>query len=84
MLSWDGKYMQTFSRTGKRRGKWCVKVTFIYSHRGVGTATGYGLGGRGSIPGMGKRIFHTPRRPDRLRDHTASYPIGTGGQAAEA
>jgi hypothetical protein len=29
-------------------------------------ATGYGLGGRGSIPGRGKRVFSTPQGPDRL------------------
>jgi hypothetical protein len=38
----------------------------------------YGLNGRGSIPSKGK-IFYSPRRPDRLGAHPASYPMGTGG-----
>jgi hypothetical protein len=29
-------------------------------------ATGYGLDGRGSIPGKGKKFFSTPQRPDWL------------------
>jgi hypothetical protein len=32
----------------------------------VGVATGYGLDGRGSIPGRSKRHFSSPQRPDRL------------------
>jgi hypothetical protein len=32
----------------------------------VNTATGYRLGGRGSIPGRGKRFFSNPQRLDRL------------------
>jgi hypothetical protein len=32
----------------------------------VGIATGYGLDGRGSISGGGKRFFCTPQHPDRL------------------
>jgi hypothetical protein len=32
----------------------------------VGTATGYGLDGWGSISSRGKRFFSTPQRPDRL------------------
>jgi hypothetical protein len=34
--------------------------------RSVGIATGYGLDGRGSISGGGKRFFFTPHRPDRV------------------
>jgi hypothetical protein len=32
----------------------------------LGIETGYGLDGRGSIPGRGKRFFFTPWLPDRL------------------
>jgi hypothetical protein len=32
----------------------------------VSIATSYGLDGRGSIPGSGKRFFSTPQCPDRL------------------
>jgi hypothetical protein len=38
-----------------------TKVTFS-----VGTATGYGLESRSSIPGWGKEHISTPKRPDRL------------------
>jgi hypothetical protein len=38
----------------------------------VGIATGYGLDGRGLIPGGGKRFFSTPKRPH-------SYPMGARG-----
>jgi hypothetical protein len=47
----------------------------------VGIATGYGLDdlGVGVRVLVGSRIFSSPRRPDRLRAHSASYSIGTGG-----
>jgi hypothetical protein len=32
----------------------------------VGIAIGYGLDGRGSIPGEGNRFFFSAQRPDRL------------------
>jgi hypothetical protein len=38
-------------------------VTIIY--HGAGIATGYGLDGRGSIPGRGKRSVSTPQLSDR-------------------
>jgi hypothetical protein len=41
----------------------------------VGIATGYGLDGRGSIPGRGKRFFSTAS----MLAHPASYPVGNGG-----
>jgi hypothetical protein len=47
-------------------------------HSSVGMATGYGLNGRGSNSGRGKRSGSTLQRPDRLWGHPASYPTGTG------
>jgi hypothetical protein len=49
---------------------------------------GYGLDGRGSIPGRGKTFVSTPQRPEDPEAHTASYTMGTpdsfpGGKAAE-
>jgi hypothetical protein len=47
----------------------------------LGIATGYGLYDRGvgvRVP-VESRISSSPCRPDRLGDHPASYPIGTGG-----
>jgi hypothetical protein len=44
----------------------------------VGVATGYGLDDRGvgvRVP-VGSRIFSSPRRPDRLWGHPASYQMG--------
>jgi hypothetical protein len=50
----------------------------------VGTATGYRLDGRGSIPGRARIfIFSTASRP-ALGAHPAFYPRGPGGKAAEA
>jgi hypothetical protein len=40
---------------------------------------GYGLDGRGSIPGGGKRFFFTPQRPEGSGAHQGSYTMGTGG-----
>jgi hypothetical protein len=40
-------------------------------------ATGYGLDGRGSIPGKGKKFNPTLQLPDRLWAQPASYPTGT-------
>jgi hypothetical protein len=39
---------------------------FVSYLSSVSIATGYGLVGRGSIPGRGKRLVSTPQRPDRL------------------
>jgi hypothetical protein len=47
----------------------------------VGIAADYGLDGRGAgvrVP-LGSRIFYSPRRPDRLWVHPASYPLDSGG-----
>jgi hypothetical protein len=46
----------------------------------VGIATGYGLEGRGVGVRVlvGSRMFSSPRRPDRLWGHRASYSMGTG------
>jgi hypothetical protein len=52
----------------------------------VGIVTGYGMDDRGvgvKVP-VGSIIFSPLRRPDRLGDHPASCPMGTGGKAAEA
>jgi hypothetical protein len=45
----------------------------------VGMATGYGLGGRGSISDKGKifYVLHSVRTDSEA--HPASYPMGTGG-----
>jgi hypothetical protein len=43
----------------------------------VRTAMGYGLDGRGSIPGRGTRFFSSPQHPDRLRG--PPYPMAIGG-----
>jgi hypothetical protein len=34
----------------------------------LGIATGYGMDGRGSIPGRGKSFFSTPQRPEQFWD----------------
>jgi hypothetical protein len=40
-------------------------IDFNVSQDGLlGTATGYGLDGRGSIPGRSKRFFSIPQRSD--------------------
>jgi hypothetical protein len=52
----------------------------------VDIATGYGLDDRGvgvRVP-VGSRIFSSPRRPDRLWAHPASYTMGSGGFAPGA
>jgi hypothetical protein len=55
----------------------------------IGTATSYGLDGRGSMSGRGKRFYflHTVQTVTTL--HPASYPVGTevsfpGDKVAEA
>jgi hypothetical protein len=48
----------------------------------VGIATGYGLESRVSIPGMSKRLFSSPQRPDRL--WTPPKPRIPGAKAAGA
>jgi hypothetical protein len=45
----------------------------------VGTATGYGLKGRVSIPDRGKNFFSTPQRPDRLRGPLSLLSSGYRG-----
>jgi hypothetical protein len=45
----------------------------------VGTATGYGLDGRGSIPGRGKIFLLSTVSIPVLRSNQSSYPMGTGG-----
>jgi hypothetical protein len=56
----------------------------------VGIATSYGLDGRGSIPGTGKRFFSMPPFQTCFGVQPAFSPIGTwggvfpGGKAAEA
>jgi hypothetical protein len=57
---------------------------FLYTHYSkiiftCGIATGYGLDGRGSIPGRGKRLFSTPQRPDRLWGPPSLLPNGYRG-----
>jgi hypothetical protein len=53
----------------------CIRSYKLYFHiydivrswvSSIGLAMGYGLGGRGSIPGRGKRFISTPQRPHRL------------------
>jgi hypothetical protein len=46
----------------------------------VSIVTGYGLGGRCSVHGWGKRIFSTPQRSKTGSGaYPASYPMRTGG-----
>jgi hypothetical protein len=45
----------------------------------VGIATSYGLDGRGSIPGRGKRFFSSPQRSDRLWGSPSLLPSGYQG-----
>jgi hypothetical protein len=50
----------------------------------VAIGTGYELDDRGvgvRVP-VGSWIFSSPRRPDRLWDHPASYPMGPGGPSS--
>jgi hypothetical protein len=56
----------------------------IYKRRlEVVIATGYGLDGRGSIPGRGNiSLFPTTSR-QYLEAHPASYPMGTRGYFPE-
>jgi hypothetical protein len=42
-------------------------------------ATGYGLDGRVSFPGRGKRFCSSPHSPERFWGHSGSRPEGTGG-----
>jgi hypothetical protein len=46
--------------------------------QGCGIGKGYGLDGRGSIPGEAKKFFSTSQRIDRVGVHLASYPVGSG------
>jgi hypothetical protein len=53
----------------------------------VSVVTGYGLDGRGSIPGMGNRFFSTLSVQIGSGAHPATYSVGTegsfgGGKAA--
>jgi hypothetical protein len=48
----------------------------------VGVATGYGLAGRSSIPGSGKRFFSSPQRSNWI--HPVFCPMGTGAIFLEA
>jgi hypothetical protein len=41
----------------------------------VDIGTGYGLDGRGSIPGRGKSFLHSVQTGSEA--HPASYPMGT-------
>jgi hypothetical protein len=43
------------------------------------TAMGYGLDGRGSIPGIGNVFFSTPSAQTCSAPHPASYPMRIGG-----
>jgi hypothetical protein len=49
----------------------------------VGITTGYELDDQGvgiRVP-VGSRVFSSPRRPDRLWAHPASYPMRTGSSS---
>jgi hypothetical protein len=61
-------------------------VTAVSRDSVVGIVTGCELNGWGvgvRVP-LQSRIFSSPRRPDWLWGHPASYPMGTGGKAAGA
>jgi hypothetical protein len=65
-------------------------VNFRGRDNSVGIETGYGLGGRGSIPGRSKILFCTTQRPNRLWDppsllcngYRGLFPWGSIGQVA--
>jgi hypothetical protein len=42
----------------------------------ISTETGYGPDGLGSIPGIGKRLFSSPRRPDLLWSSPSLFSNG--------
>jgi hypothetical protein len=44
----------------------CTVLKYRIQDSSVGIEAGYGLDGRGSIPGRDKRPSSTPQRPDRL------------------
>jgi hypothetical protein len=54
-------------------------ILFPAQDRSVSTATGYGMDGRGSIPGRGKRSFSTRSIQIDYGAHPASFSVGTGG-----
>jgi hypothetical protein len=62
---------------------WLLNCVFVYTHTNrdssVGIATGYGLEGRASVPGWGKRfsLLHVVQTDSGV--HPASYPMGKGG-----
>jgi hypothetical protein len=60
------------------RGIWDQYYSNIRRDSSVGTATGYELDGRGSNPGRGK-FFSSSQVQTGSGAHTASYPMGTGG-----
>jgi hypothetical protein len=49
----------------------------------VGIATGYGLDGRGSIPGRARRFYQLHNVKIGPGAHPASYLMGTGGSFPE-
>jgi hypothetical protein len=55
-LTVDGLQADTFWKTDL--------IVYMLIHNSVGTATGYGLDGNGSIPGRGTRFFFIPQRED--------------------
>jgi hypothetical protein len=59
---------------------------YVYSQildSSVGTAMGYRMEGRGSIPGRGTRFFSASHRQDRLWGYPASYPLSTEASSQE-
>jgi hypothetical protein len=72
-------------RNQKIESKFFVVIIIILWNQGssVGITTGYGLDGPGSIPGKARFLFlHTIQTGSGA--HSASYPVGTGGEAAGA
>jgi hypothetical protein len=66
----------------------CISYIVFYIHVGsrdssVGTAMGYGLDSRGSIPGRGRDTSLPHGVQACSGAHPASYPSGTGGSYSE-
>jgi hypothetical protein len=68
-ISFRGLQCRSYSPHAPRHfpnGQLAIRTLSISSSVTVGTATGYGLEGRGSIPGNGTRFLSTPQCTERL------------------
>jgi hypothetical protein len=68
-----------------------ILVSYLSWDSLVRIATGYGLDGRGSIPGKGKRFISCPQCPDRLcrpprhlsYGYCRLFPLGSSGRGVK-